>query len=102
MLMKYGAPVYCLMVQTKQLSWSSKCTTGVLVKHGTYTGVLLSGTPVQVKQLSWGAKRTTGVPWFLLQNCNLRDSTHYTPSPLTARNTLTFTAVTKLGFIGSS
>ena len=71
--MKYGAPVYCLAVQTKQLSWSTKCTTSVLVKHGTPVYCLA----VQVKQLSWGAKRTTGVPWFLLQNCNLkRDSTH--------------------------
>ena len=99
MLMKYGAPVYCVAVQTKQLSWSAKCTTVVLVKHGTPVYCLA----VQVKQLSWGAKRTTGVPWFLLQNCNLkRDSTHYTPSPLTARNTLTFTADTKLDSMGSS
>ena len=58
MLMKYGAPVYCLAVQTKQLSWSTKCTTGVLVKHGTPVYCLA----VQVKQHSWGAKRTTGVP----------------------------------------
>ena len=52
MLMKYGAPVYCLAVQTKQLSWSTKCTTGVLVKHGTPVYCLA----VQVKQPSWGAK----------------------------------------------
>ena len=98
MLTKYGAPVYCLAVQTKELSWSAKCTTGVCEKHGTPVYCLA----VQVKQLSWGAKHTTGVPWFLLQNCNLkRDSTLYTP-PLTARNTLTFTAVTKLGSMGSS
>ena len=31
---------------------------------------------VQVKQLSWGAKRTTSVPWFLLQNCNLKRGKH--------------------------
>ena len=95
MLMKYGAPVYCLAVHTKQLSWSAKCTTSVLVKHGTPVYCLA----VQVKQLSWGAKRTTGVPCFLLQNCNLKRDT---PPPLTARNTLTLTAVTKLGSMGSS
>ena len=38
--MKYGALVYCLPVQTKQLSWSSKCSTGVLLS-GTDQAALL-------------------------------------------------------------
>ena len=65
-----------------------------------YTG---TDQAVQIKHLFWSAKHTTDVPRFFLQNCNVkRDSTQYTPPPLTASNTLTVTAVTKLDAMGSS
>ena len=69
---------------------------------------MMHGTPVyrlavQIKQLSWSAKRTTSVPWFLLQNYNVKiGSNNYTTPPLAASNTLSVTAVTNHGARGSS